>query len=552
MPQSLIAFDTDHIKGYVFATSKLKEIRGASSILDYLNRVETVKVAKRLGARKIFAHGGSALFLIASDKAEQLGKAVQKLYYAKTGGGTSITYAIQPIPDTNVENIMTAKKLNEHITMSQVLQLLRLQLRLAKDGQQSQEDDTTRVVALPSHALLCTCKLCGVDYAEGIQADPDDPEGRYCRVCIGKRDEDEDVRKHIPDMIRAVQTAPMSSEGEDMKLWERILRTLNKQDSTGTTSYSLSDEIKRPPDFHAFRDLIAGKGYMGLIYADANSMGRAIEAQETLHEVQRFAGEVDKAVFEAVGDAIRRHLPVQNDVLPFDVLLIGGDDIMMVTPADKALQVAHTLAKAFHGHTNELYTLSIGVVLAPITYPFNLQRILAEDILKDAKKAGAASRGVQEEARISFVVVTGSTNLSYEKLYEEMYRQDQIKKEEFHATMRPYTLADFDWLLKQLARGNEKRLGRTKLHQLREAILKLNCTTTIFESLALFRNWNEEEREFIKEILKKFDTHLTPQERKQRGTLFPWYLENKGGANVNDVYRTPLLDFVELYDFVSS
>jgi hypothetical protein len=36
---SLVALDTDHIKEYVFGTDKLKEIRGASSLLDYLNRI---------------------------------------------------------------------------------------------------------------------------------------------------------------------------------------------------------------------------------------------------------------------------------------------------------------------------------------------------------------------------------------------------------------------------------------------------------------------------------------------------------------------------------
>ena len=38
MRKSLVALDTDHIKGYVFGTDKLKEIRGASSLLDRLNR----------------------------------------------------------------------------------------------------------------------------------------------------------------------------------------------------------------------------------------------------------------------------------------------------------------------------------------------------------------------------------------------------------------------------------------------------------------------------------------------------------------------------------
>ncbi len=353
-------------------------------------------------------------------------------------------------------------------------------------------------------------------------------------------------------MIRAVQSAPASQKNKDLKLWERILQILGKQDASITSTYHLSDETQRPPDFNAFRELIAGKGYLGLIYADANSMGKAIEAQKTLQSVQQFAEQVDEAVFKAMGDTIRTHLPVQSNMLPFDVLLIGGDDIVMVTPANKALQVAYTLAEQFHVHTNKQYTLSVGVVLAPIAYPFNLQRTLAEDILKDAKKAGANGSGAREQARISFVVVTGSTSLSYDKIYEGMHRLDQGKKEEFQATMRPYTLADFDWLLKQLKEGKDRRLGRTKLHQLYEAILKLNYTTTILESLALFRNWKEDERDFIRDIVREFDTHLTSQQRKQRGTLFPWYLECKNDTSINDIYRTPLLDFIELYDFISS
>ncbi len=117
--------------------------------------------------------------------------------------------------------------------------------------------------------------------------------------------------------------------------------------------------------------------------------------------------------------------------------------------------------------------------------------------------------------------------------------------------MRPYTLSDLEWLLDQLKQGSEKRLGRTKLHQLREAILKLDRTTSILESLALMRNWEKDERDFMKQLAQRFDTRLTSQQQ-QMGTLFPWSLD---GVESNDgltVYRTPLLDFIELYDFVLS
>src|SRR5205814_1003227 len=150
-------------------------------------------------------------------------------------------------------------------------------------------------------------------------------------------------------------------------------------------TYFLPPKTQRPKDFNAFRDFTQGKEYLGLIYADANGMGKALENEISLQKVQDFAGLVDGAAFTAMAYAICQYLPAQHqtfpkeqDTFPFDVLLVGGDDIVMVVPADKALQVAYTLAEQFHNATNNKYTLSVGVVLAPVKYPFNLQRELAE------------------------------------------------------------------------------------------------------------------------------------------------------------------------------
>jgi len=570
--QSLIAFDTDHIKRYVFGTSKLKEIRGASSILDRLNRIETVQKAESddFKATKIYAHGGSALFLIDSGKAESLGKAVQKLYHDATRGGASITYAIQPLPDDAppLPDLMTATTLNADIRMSDVLKMLRIRLRLAKDGQhphysqdelQSQKDDLRQdnladVIALPSHPLLCTCKSCGVNYAEVIVKDPDDtgePDSRYCRVCKKKRDEDEAVKGSIPGLIRAAQEHKLSNE----TLWGRILQALSEKDASHRSHYALPVGTDRPEDFNVFRQFAHGKDYLGLIYADANNMGKIFASLPTLQEVHDTAMRVDNAVFDAMAEAVRLHFPVRGDTFPFDILLIGGDDIVIVTPADKALQVAWTLTDKFYEYTDKQHTLSTGVVLAPVKYPFNQSLILVEQTLKAAKKSGTISNGnassEQEQSRINFMVITGNTSLNYDKIYAGMHRKNGYGKDnEFYATMRPYTSSQLNELLQKLKKGNELRLGRTKLHQLREAILKLDNTRSILLALALLRNWRETERTFIKDMVQELDVRQT-KKQQQMGTLFPWFLDGKESSDDHILYRTPLLDFVELYDFVS-
>src|SRR5437762_2917145 len=55
----LLTLDTDLVKNYVFATSKLREIRGASALLDEINER---RIPEIIGPeRVVYAGGGTAL-----------------------------------------------------------------------------------------------------------------------------------------------------------------------------------------------------------------------------------------------------------------------------------------------------------------------------------------------------------------------------------------------------------------------------------------------------------------------------------------------------------
>ena len=96
-------------------------------------------------------------------------------------------------------------------------------------------------------------------------------------------------------------------------------------------------------------------------------MGRAIEDHKSLIYRRTFARTIDDAIYKAVCTAITRHLKIndhlkpreelrmifKSPVFPFDILLMGGDDICMVVPASVALDVALTLADTFHSETQK-------------------------------------------------------------------------------------------------------------------------------------------------------------------------------------------------------
>ena len=599
MGLSLVAFDTDHIKQYVFGTDKLKEIRGASSLLDRLNRGEMKRVAydHRINIIPIYTNGGSGLFLVDAEDAEKFGQLVQKAYKEQSEGRASITFVVQEIPN-NIEDVRTDNLSNElkhmlqdyppHIQaimthdLGRELELMRYRLREAKDcppGMLYADAYTTDVpikglktldagvVALPSHPFMRSCDSCGVEYAEHSYQETPGEVAFYCASCREKQIEDDQIKSRIPTAIQRID-----KKLGQAYLWNRILSCLK------TVDYPLPPDLTtldRPNDFNEIRLFARSKEYLGLIYADANNMGKQIEELQTLIAIRAFAENVDNHIHLAMSLAIKKHLPIVEvmkdgksvSLFPFDILLVGGDDIVMVTDATKTMDVALSIAQEFHRLSN--YTLSIGVVLAPVKYPFGLLREIAEGALKFAKSESAKARaqGESDDTRINFLTVTGGSSSDFKNIFNTTYhKKDDARKKkyidnnsEFYATLRPYKAEDLRTLLDTIHESKVKKLnlGRTKLHQLREAVLEMNLTSAINEGLALLRNWHDKERSYVVRRVYEFGGRYQMPRSNPRDpasgfprVIFPWFADGKN-KDGQDIYRTPLLDFIELYDFVS-
>lgn len=560
-PQTLVALDTDHIKQYVFATNKLKEIRGASSLLDHLNRREMIKLVGEYKATPVYTNGGSGMFLVgdSEERAREFARTIQRSYLEKTRGGATISFAVQKIPD-DIDDVWHDERVHPYMRL--------LHYRLLQDkGLPHQE-----IEVLPSHPFMRPCDACGVRYAEGKyeehrSADPDDQERLYCGVCLEKRKEDHKVRHGIEQLVEEkVTTGSIVKSTENPFAWEKLIGML-------PSSY-LKPNTNRPSDFNKLQGLSGGKDYMALIYADANQMGTVMDKLKTLEDREAVAKVVDNAIYKAMSQAVAQHLPiVQGEskgeyMFPFDILMIGGDDVMVVTPANVAMDVALTLAKEFREETKKNdtrlekkgYTLSVAIILAPVKYPFSLLHALAESTLKYAKKEGARreeavkTRGEQRDfdnTIINFVVVAGNTGHEFEKVMESLSRKYKDEQTRFYATLRPYSVEELEELRAAVRMGKEIDLGHTKLHQLREAVMEKNLTTSVSDARAVLNNWKDKQWQFVYRYVYAIAGRYQEQrkENEEPGTwfprmTFPWFEDGE------DVYRSPLLDFAELYDFI--
>ena len=571
MRKSLVALDTNHVKSSVFKTDRLKEIRGAGSILDRLSRVAMVEMARESSAFLIYTYGGSGLFLIDEDKADTFGKRVQKAFLESSRGSFSITYAVQQLPADSSED---AEKLMTY-DLSRELELVRYKLREEKDSASS-------IIALPSHPFLRPCDSCGLEYAEEEASDRD-IIFFYCASCKEKHDEDRRVEEGIARTIKTLReqrdqlvtstskSAQSAPDNETQRLlWDRILFYLEKTDYTSLFD-SKQQVPERPGDFTLFRHFPRSKEHLGLIYADVNNIGAKIETLTTLAEIKKVSASVDQALHAALYSTIESKLPIsvgssdQKDkamLFPFDILLLEGDDVVMVVDATRAMDVALALAQEFRRLTKGEHSLSVGVVLAPGTYPSGLLLNLAESTLKFAKKRSAQVRvasPADDDTYINFMTVANGSLSSFEAIYDRMYRKIE-RDTEFYATLRPYTPDKLKHLLDTIREGNRLNLGRGKLHQLREAIFKMNLTQSVFDGLAILRNWQELQRNLVVNHVYQFGgLYQMPQNNAHdpiKGfprVTFPWFADasEKERKKERTVYRTPLLDFVELYDFVS-
>ncbi len=505
MRRSLISFDTDRIKEYVFATGDLKEIRGASGILDELNRKETERVIKRIDptAEKIYANGGSAMF--EADEADLCIQAVENLYSAETVTG-SISGAFQ-----SADNSLSFKE---------IIKTLNYKLRTVKDSSKSSLKPVT-------HPFLRTCDSCGNEYA-GYQGDD---KKVICLSCKKKREKDLEVKNNIEAILSGRRIKPVA---ERYEIWDRLLPELMESKDYDTEGKD------RPESFNQIGDLSSPSGYMGLIYADGDSMGDKLEQLESEEEeVKEFSETVDQAIFQALLRAIEKHLhPNKEDqYFPFDILMLGGDDLVMVTVAEKAVETAMTIMDIFEEITKEYavkkfgkpLTISVGVTIAHAKFPFGSFLKLTEDLLKFAKKKG--------KGRINFQVVNAGNSLNFSEDYKNLFKhkENMIKESrKFVRTLRPYDTETLRHLIEQIRNLKKGDFPRNKLQPLREAVFSDYGYSTL-TGLAVYSRLKEQRGALkgIFEAVANTDGDIP----------IVWFKKD-------DSYYTPFLDVAELYDFI--
>ena len=532
----VIVIDTPSIKNYVFGTDLLNEVRGASARLDQLNRVETERyLVDQLGkecVEYIYANGGSAQFLIHKSEQVAVRMACESMVQhirEQTGGEVGVVYGIAPLKDNT-----------SYTDYTEAVQMAHFQLRCQREFATSQR----------SAALIPIMKEC--ESASHLPAaDIDNNDG--------------DILSHA-----SYEKRQYGSEARRHGLWTQWMKHLaDDQESWPSDEYWNKLRCESLTDIG---DCSAWNGYIGLVYADGNSMGKIIKTLDLPETYCQFSRIVDESIREACFTALNQVSKSEiNNVqealknqksfksLPADILLLGGDDLLVALSADRALDFAQGATEKFQRLTqekidaledektreffykhlgNEGFTISCGVAIAKSNYPFYLLFDLAEELLKNAKRKDSLYSHSESDglSRIDFHVVAGANSYALTQVREETYLAKAGAPDP--RTLRPLSCRQVEQLRENVQELRAAGFPHSKLHELHEAALSLNWIRASWRIQEIFaRCQHGQDRSQRRALWESIDS-MCP---KEYSFEFPWFKKDDQRllcvADLVDAYR---------------
>ncbi|OGW13129.1 MAG: hypothetical protein A3G93_03495 [Nitrospinae bacterium RIFCSPLOWO2_12_FULL_45_22] len=492
----LVSLDTDKIHSYIFATDKLKEIRGASAILNDLNNSQEVKqrVEGAGGLRCIYAAGGAAKAIFGDkDKAKKFILEERALYENESISAT-ITGSIEETAED--ELIQSFGKVNE-----------RGEKKLRKNKES--KCINSQLYQLPYSKI---CKSCGL-YPVSKRIGDD----FLCKSCEYKR----------------------NISGRNI-LYNAFTQWLG---NNPVSYWPVNIAYDNPEDIGDIGE--ESDNYIGLIYCDGNRMGQKIQGINNEKEFSTFSLEISRItkeeIFRAVAENMKPIPKSGKNYYPFEFVLIGGDDVIVLVPGNRAIKVAHQFCKNFHLSTiqkNMEVSISAGVVIAHSKFPLFRLFTFSDDLLKSAKKLSNRlySNTPKENASVLdfALITTSSTNeLDYIRDKELSYEEGYVK-----LYQRPYRVLssfpdsdDLTKLLLEVERFKQIPFPKNKLAQMYNSLFK-GKGQAMYELLLLKARLKPKVREVLDNFSREFNLDK-----------FPWKDEN-------GEYSTPILDLIEIYDFI--
>lgn len=339
--------------------------------------------------------------------------------------------------------------------------------------------------------------------------------------------------------------------------------------------------------------------YIAYIYADGNNMGGYIQEIKTPEKYRRFSEDISKITEQSVYKALAKHLTIHyvqgltnpdeirmNNrwIHPFEIITIGGDDVFLIVPADKALQIAQTIGEVFEDElakkseyqissnpqpqlihryqpiaakpSKSCLSMSTGVLITAEDTPILYAENLTSQLLKSAKeRAKKLKKQGYYGGTVDFLVLKSVTMISSDikefrrdglvKTFEDrkMHTGEQPKSLYLYAA--PYTLHELEGLITFIQALKAVDFPKSQLYQIR-SFLDRGKRTAILN----YRYFRVRLKEIFQEPLREqFEEHWC-NAKTNPGNTAPWMYAQDESDSAKSYYETIWRELVDLYEFI--
>ena len=391
-------------------------------------------------------------------------------------------------------------------------------------------------VSVPYTGLTLSCEING-------------EAANFCDTygIVKPRDEGGDIRFYSQETAVKADIAKETANQNLRKRFDKIFKV--KGLALKMTDYEFPLEVDKLGQKE-------GENYFAIIHVDGNNMGLKFRTCESLSDRRKLSREIRRKTEGAFADLLAEiitnkplldaNLNLKKNSLPIRPLIIGGDDVTFLCPANMAVLFTKKLMEFLNAETPEgapeklKWKISrhmdccAGIAILPTAYPFFRGYQLAEQLCDSAKKS---MRELPNED------LSGSSWLDYAILHgEQAPTLEQIRETEYKGSrgnlhFGPYRVAN-----ENSKHASERRYNLENL---------LDCTTQ-FKSDAMARNKVKELRLILQHDAEDVARFL--QQLKYQDQSLPdvadwrdFLTDNLWSAG--DKPRTPYVDAIELMDF---
>ena len=630
----LVSIETVKIKDFIFSTNKLKLIRGASYLLDYMNQVEVPRILKKYGleykthelVNKIYNINDDKEFLEKVD--EEIDKTIDKrILYIGAGNAKFLVEdkdkaeeICKEIKEVYKTLAPSAKVVAEYYEMKENEKIWTAIDELAqKTAEKKSEGFPMLNIDLP---FAVKCDLSGTEPAvvswKNIEGDlksikihrsgyPWEKDNEKINK-IGIVEFKEDTEKQKGNTLKAIKNVIEQKKlniSEESAVKIKYSNKMIKDDVNEIGFYSIIKKALNY-DIHLnteIDDYSVGDSFIGFVYSDGDGLGDFLKnvkkvyttEEEYLKFMRKFSVILDrntkyvlKEVIKKMYDAekfikkktilkdgkpkyeiINREKKIVEKSVIGEFLIVGGDDVCAVFPADLAIEISYEFQKEFEKKMNEFtkieneknkkknpenITSSCGVVIAKNKTPMFQ---LFEQGLKLQKSAKAKRyqenknrEGKVRTGYIDFQVIGNEGNVNikeYRKKWYNKFDKEDENKNKLHISQRPYSInkldsnisESIDKLIENVKDLKKENFPNTKIRYIYD--LKKDDTKTdnekIMESINILSKMSTEEIQVLNELWGIKDKMNLSFDNENKDEKFKEFFDN-------------IFDILEIYDFI--